>query len=337
MDETSKISKTTNSHFRWLINRPLWAVLMSLLVLISYDWNKQTLEKHALSQALERGRYTFKIIETTRLWLAQHGVAYVARTTKTPSNPYLKVDEKDIETPLGVELTAVNPAYMTRQLAELLNEKHNLAVHLTSLKLLNPGNKADPWETSVLTSFEQAVQEEVIELVQDDSQTIARYMAPLYVKEACLQCHGHQGYQVGDIRGGISVSFDYAPFRESNADQLDNLQVIHLIIWVVLTSLILMVINLILRHKTTIESARDEAERLTQERTSELQKALAEIKTLKGIISICSYCHKIRDDEGAWEHFETYISKYSDARFSHSVCPSCIPQARHEAGLDTES
>jgi len=55
-----------------------------------------------------------------------------------------------------------------------------------------------------------------------------------------------------------------------------------------------------------------------------LQKALNEIKTLRGIIPICSYCKKIRDDAGAWERIEAYISKNSEAQFSHGACPECF-------------
>lgn len=68
----------------------------------------------------------------------------------------------------------------------------------------------------------------------------------------------------------------------------------------------------------------------------ELQKALKEIKTLRGIIPICSYCHSIRDDEGIWNRLEAYLSNHSDARFSHSMCPKCLPKVFLEAGLDEE-
>jgi len=54
-----------------------------------------------------------------------------------------------------------------------------------------------------------------------------------------------------------------------------------------------------------------------------LQKALEEIKTLQGIIPICSYCKKIRDDKGAWDIIEAYICKHSEAQFSHGICPEC--------------
>ncbi len=54
-----------------------------------------------------------------------------------------------------------------------------------------------------------------------------------------------------------------------------------------------------------------------------LQKALNEVKTLKGLVPICSMCKKIRDDNGYWNHLETYIEKHSDASFSHGMCNEC--------------
>ncbi len=67
-----------------------------------------------------------------------------------------------------------------------------------------------------------------------------------------------------------------------------------------------------------------------------LQDALKEIKTLKGIIPICSYCHSIRDDQGAWDRVEAYLSKHSDAELSHGICPKCLGKARLEFGLDAK-
>lgn len=55
-----------------------------------------------------------------------------------------------------------------------------------------------------------------------------------------------------------------------------------------------------------------------------LKHALEEVKTLRGILPICSYCKKVRDDEGYWEQVEVYIHKHSLADFSHSVCPDCV-------------
>lgn len=66
--------------------------------------------------------------------------------------------------------------------------------------------------------------------------------------------------------------------------------------------------------------AKEEEQRML---ISELEKALAEIRTLKGLIPICSSCKKIRDDEGYWNQLEIYISDRTDAVFSHGICPDC--------------
>jgi HAMP domain-containing protein len=54
-----------------------------------------------------------------------------------------------------------------------------------------------------------------------------------------------------------------------------------------------------------------------------LQDTLAEIRTLRGILPLCSFCNKVRDDKGYWEQVDVYIQKYSEANISHSVCPEC--------------
>ncbi len=69
-----------------------------------------------------------------------------------------------------------------------------------------------------------------------------------------------------------------------------------------------------------------ERKKLEQEREKligELTAALAEIKTLKGVIPICSYCKNIRTDSGYWEQIDAYLSRHSDARFTHGICPQC--------------
>jgi len=65
------------------------------------------------------------------------------------------------------------------------------------------------------------------------------------------------------------------------------------------------------------------AEQLTR---MELQKSLDEIKVLRGIIPICSYCKQIRDDEGFWHQVEAYIRKHSGAEFTHGICPGCLQE-----------
>ena len=57
---------------------------------------------------------------------------------------------------------------------------------------------------------------------------------------------------------------------------------------------------------------------------TELQSAIEHIKTLRGIIPICANCKKIRDDKGYWEQVEAYVSRHTEAQFSHGICPDCM-------------
>jgi C4-dicarboxylate-specific signal transduction histidine kinase len=72
-----------------------------------------------------------------------------------------------------------------------------------------------------------------------------------------------------------------------------------------------------------IRRSRDELEIRVQARTDELQKALANVKMLSGLIPICSSCKMIRDDKGYWNQIESYIKDHSEAQFSHGICPDC--------------
>lgn len=58
-------------------------------------------------------------------------------------------------------------------------------------------------------------------------------------------------------------------------------------------------------------------------RVRELEDALAQVKQLRGLLPICSYCKKIRDDQNYWQRLESYLGQHSGARISHSVCPEC--------------
>lgn len=68
---------------------------------------------------------------------------------------------------------------------------------------------------------------------------------------------------------------------------------------------------------------RKQAEREQERLIAELQNALSEVKTLSGLLPICSHCKKIRDDKGSWIQLESFIHERSKAKFSHGICPDC--------------
>jgi PAS domain S-box-containing protein len=93
------------------------------------------------------------------------------------------------------------------------------------------------------------------------------------------------------------------------------------------------VIYSVARDVTARKQAESERDRLV----TELQAALAEVKTLREILPICSYCRRIRDDEDYWDTVESYIARHTASQFSHGICPSCMetvldPQIRKLSG-----
>jgi diguanylate cyclase (GGDEF)-like protein/hemerythrin-like metal-binding protein len=153
----------------------------------------------------------FQQILISRQWNASHGGVYVPITATTLPNIHLPLANRDLTASNGVQLTKVNPSYMTRQIAELAQKNRTgIQFHITSLKPIRPENRPAPWEERWLISFAQGVKEQG-EFVSEGDTLWYRYMAPLFTGPECLACHARQGYKEGDIRGGLSVSLPYPP------------------------------------------------------------------------------------------------------------------------------
>ncbi len=82
---------------------------------------------------------------------------------------------------------------------------------------------------------------------------------------------------------------------------------------------------------------RKRAENELEKNVQELLLAMAEIKTLRGILPICANCKKIRDDRGYWEQVELYVSNHTEAKFSHAICPECMKKLYPEFCKDVHS
>lgn len=66
------------------------------------------------------------------------------------------------------------------------------------------------------------------------------------------------------------------------------------------------------------------------DRVADLEAALARVRQLQGLLPICAYCKRIRDDRNYWNQVETYIGEHSDVQFSHGICPSCLERVIRE-------
>jgi len=189
-------------------------------------------KKESRQISIKEARANFDKDQAFRHWASRHGGVYVPATKHTPPNPYLShVPERDITTPSGRKLTLMNPAYMLRQMMEDYSEDYGITAHITSLAPLRKENSADKWETSALESFAIGA-EEAIDFTDIGGRPYLRLMRPMVTRKGCLKCHGHQGYKVGDIRGGVSVSVPLAKYIAIDQQEARALLLTHGLLWV---------------------------------------------------------------------------------------------------------
>ena len=200
---------------------PLMLLVITLLMGTSLSVRIEGVKEHNLEVATEGARNLFRMIVLTRQWNAEHGGIYAFVSDNTPLNNYLEHPQRDLELKDQRKLTMLNPAYMTRQIAELAakDPQLHLRLHITSLKPIRPENSPDAWEVLALKRFE-AGQKEIANIEQEGGQHYLRYMAPLMVNQACLACHEKQGYKLGDVRGGISVSLQFKAIEQTMHNEI---------------------------------------------------------------------------------------------------------------------
>jgi signal transduction histidine kinase len=175
------------------------AITMGLSLYLISNKHKELVMEQVNVQA----KALFKQILLTRRWVADHGGVFVEKLPWKEPNPYLK--EAEITDIKGKRYIKESPAMVTKELSKYAQKEGLFWFHITSLKLVNPQNAPDEFERKALILFEKGEAKELSKIDEMDGSHFYRYIAPLYVEEACLRCHGHQGYKVGDVRGAISV------------------------------------------------------------------------------------------------------------------------------------
>ena len=191
-----------------LLLSAIWCLLL-LVLLQRAMWNE---EHHATALARLQARTLCAQMLDTRAWNAAHGGVYVRESAYGAPNPWLPAEMRRVALASGESLVLINPAYMSRQIAERSSTK-GARLRITSSKPLRPESLADGWEAAALRSISQG-EPEVFKLDESTpSQQNFRYMAPLRTEADCLPCHPNS--KLHEVRGGISVTLEAVPFLQT--------------------------------------------------------------------------------------------------------------------------
>ncbi len=206
------------------------AVLWVVVLAASFAWNRHQINHSMMVLAQNEARASFEKDLVYRRWAAAHGGVYVPPTEASPPNPYLAhLPDRDVTTTSGNQLTLINPAYMTRQVYELGREQYGLQGRITSLNPIRRKNAPDAWEAEALRSFKEGAQQ-ATDLEIMNGKPYLRFMRPITTEKNCLKCHADQGYSVGEIHGGISLSVPLAAYLSQSEKQLSAMALVYVLI-----------------------------------------------------------------------------------------------------------
>lgn len=182
---------------------PIVAFILFVMFLVVFEFYQG--RKSFFLVIENRAKEVVEVVMSFRLWNASIGHVY-GDTKYVVPNPYLEWNKnRDLVSVDDKKMTLVNPAYMTRMVGDILNNRDGIKMRMVGVRPVNPGNSAEDWHLKGLKSFLDGY-DKYSEHVYDGIKHVSfRYMVSLHVESSCLACHSRNDFYVGDLIGGLSV------------------------------------------------------------------------------------------------------------------------------------
>ena len=207
------------------------AVILTFFVGASLAWNIHNEHQQIRDLVVQVARSSFNKDQAFRLWGTRHGGIYVRADERTPPNPLLEhMPDRDVVVEDGTLLTLMDPATMLRQVMTEFPDLYGIKGRIVSMVPLNPANLPTEWEEGALDAFARG-EKEAFEFTGEGASAALRLMRPMFTLKPCLSCHGVQGFQDGDLHGGVGVIVHMTPYLEAEAQVRRTLSTTHGIIW----------------------------------------------------------------------------------------------------------
>ncbi len=268
----------------------LVVVIMILVLVGIFDFKKEYISL-AKDSLFKEATAHYNNMVNARTWNSEHGGIFAFKTKDLEPNPYLK--DNHIFTQDGQMLIKINPAWMTRQISEISNKNSDYYYKITSLNPLNPKNAPDKFETEALEFFDKNKEIKYFARFENDKYN---FMGSLVTAQSCLQCHEHQNYKLGDIRGGLRISIPTATYEKKIELINSNTQFfIYLVIFSSIASILIIFyfLNLVYKKQEEIIELNENLENKVKSRTNEIQTMFEHEQYLKNVLGLVSDVNEI--------------------------------------------
>ena len=236
-----EVAKTVE--FKHRKRRTLFLLLgvWSFLILVFLAWDISVTLSNMYEASLVQARAVSDKDSLYRRWASTSGGIYMNTVGGVKPNPYLadhpnrdlKVNPDHTHRDLhadGIELTLVNPEYMSRMVSDLQEKSFGIRTRMTHPRPINPQNEPDTWERKALKRIFRG-ETEVAAVEDMNGESFRRLMTPLIGEDGCVRCHTTEDYHVGNIFGGLSVTIPLTHFIEGAKLDVFAHSITHLLIW----------------------------------------------------------------------------------------------------------
>ncbi len=203
-----------NGHSKFSLQKKFLLSILLIITLIMgviFSWAGIHSERNATTQVINQARILARQIIMTRQWVADCGGVMVARNSPGAKDFIYFLDDK-LKTSRGT-FNRFTPAMVTKKLSQYSMRENLYHFRLASLNPLNADNVPDAFERMALLRFNQKEEKEVYYFNKDDQEQTFRYVVPLYVDKACIECH--RDFTKGTVGGCLSIFFPTEKFNQS--------------------------------------------------------------------------------------------------------------------------
>lgn len=210
------------------------ALLWSLLLGLSLQWNTLNVTRQIMDMAYDKAKTVRDKDMVFRLWAMRHGGVFVPISDSVrPADSLAHLPDRDIETTDGRKLTLLAPAIVLREMMDEYKELYGVRGRITGMRYLNPANAPDPWEKRQLEAFEQREMDEIWEIADLDGEPHLRYLKSWDMEARCVKCHAILGYKVGDLRGATGTNLPLTDYYRRIDETRTKLTTSHATVWLV--------------------------------------------------------------------------------------------------------